>query len=215
MNKEEFDKILQLLQNPTRRRILEVLTREEHYPLQLSRTIDTSQQSVSKHLQTMEKQGIVISRVSKSEKGGPPTKTYSLNREISIHIDIGRCLFRTEVEELKSREVKGYEELEKDIDVLQHKGSMEEIRNLIATLNKEIDRLSNERLHLLKLKEKTLTKAFDLILANFDDYMERNLLYCVLNTGEKDPRKLAKDLNIREDEAFELIEGMKKKTDIW
>lgn len=76
MNKEEFDKIMRLLQNPTRRRILEALAQEEHYPLKLSRAIDTSQQAVSKHLETMERSGIVISKVSKSEKGGPPTKTW-------------------------------------------------------------------------------------------------------------------------------------------
>ncbi len=215
MNKEEFDKIMQLLQNPTRRRILEVLSKEEHYPLQLSRAIDTSQQAVSKHLHTMEQQGIVISRISKSEKGGPPTKTYSLNREISIHIDIGHCLFHTEVEKLTGKRVEGYEDLEEDVKVLKKRDSLDEMRRLILNLNKEIDRLSNERLHLLKLKEKALKKAFNHVLKNFDDYMERNLLYCVLSTGETDPRKLAKELKMREDEVFKLINEIKRKADIW
>lgn len=215
MNQEEFDRIMQLLQNPTRRRILEELSKEEGYPLQLSRAIDTSQQAVSKHLKTMERQGIVISKISKSEKGGPPTKTYSLNREISIHIDIGHCLFQTDVEKLESKKVTGYEKLEDKIETLGYRGSLEEMRKLIVMLNDEIDRLTNERLHLLKLKEKTLMEAYAHILENHNDYMERNILYCVLNTGEKDARKLAKNLRMREDDIQEKLEKIKKKTDIW
>ncbi len=215
MNKEEFDRILQLLQNPTRRRILEVLSREEHYPLQLSRAIDSSQQAVSKHLQTMEEQGMVISRISKSEKGGPPTRTYSLNREFSIHIDIGRCLFHTEVEEPGIKRVDGYEDLERELERIDKGGSLDEVRKLISTINRELDRLTDERLHLLKLKEEMLVKAFNNVLEDFQDYRERSLLYCVLNTGETDPNRLARKLRMREDDVYKLIEEMKKKTDIW
>ncbi len=191
------------------------MAQEEHYPLKLSRAIDTSQQAVSKHLETMERSGIVISKVSKSEKGGPPTKTYSLNREISVRIDIGPCIFQADVEELGTEKVKGYEKLEEDIKRLSRAGDLEARRKLIQSINDEIETMEKKRLHLLKLKEITLMHAYQHIMGNFDDYRERNILYHVLNTGIRDPEKIARELGLREDEVTRLIENMKDKTKIW
>ncbi len=215
MNKEEFDKIISLLQNPTRRKILEVLSQEEHYPLKLSRAIDTSQQAVSKHLDKMERHGIVISKVSKSERGGPPTRLYSLNREISVRIDIGPCLFQADVDELGSEDVKGYEDIEEKIELLKRDGDLESRRKLISEINEEMSRLETERLYMLKLKEIAMTHASEYIMKHFDDYRERSILYHVLNTGETDHRVIAKELGVREDEVLRLIKDMKGKTEIW
>ena len=46
----DFDEALHVLENRTRRKILEMLVREPHYPLQLSKHLDVSQQAVMKHL---------------------------------------------------------------------------------------------------------------------------------------------------------------------
>ena len=54
-----LDTLLTVLGNPTRRKILEMLAMEKHYPLQLSRELDVSQQAVSKHLKVLEKYGLV------------------------------------------------------------------------------------------------------------------------------------------------------------
>ena len=43
MSLEEINDLFYLLENPTRRRILQLLSRERLYPLQLSREIDVSQ----------------------------------------------------------------------------------------------------------------------------------------------------------------------------
>ena len=42
--------ILNMISNPTRRRILESLTKEPSYPLQLSKEIGVSQQAIMKNL---------------------------------------------------------------------------------------------------------------------------------------------------------------------
>ncbi len=180
--------------------------------MKLSRAIDTSQQAVSKHLETMERHGMVISRTSKSERGGPPTKTYSLNREVSIRIDIGPCLFQTDVEEFDAKRVDGYEDVEEDIE---RADSLEDYRKLILEINKKIQRLEEKRIYLLKLKERALVKASERVMNKFDDYRERNLLYHVLNAGDTDYRSIAKKLGYREDEVLRLINNMKEKTNIW
>ena len=46
----DLDKTLNLLQNKTRRLILERLVREPHYPMQLAELIGISQQAIMKNL---------------------------------------------------------------------------------------------------------------------------------------------------------------------
>ncbi len=203
------------MQNPTRRRILEILTKEEHYPLQISRALNTSQQSVSKHLKTMERQGIVVSRVSKSERGGPPTKTYTLNSEFSVRIDLGPSLFETEIENLDDEQVEGYEGLEQKVDNKDKEEFLERQRQIVQEIDEEINKLERKRCHLMKLKEKTLERAYKYIYNNFQDYRHRNLLYYIINSGTVDPEKIASDLGAREDEVRKLMEDMKEKTNIW
>ena len=50
MSFDEVDELFYLLENPTRRRILQLLSIERLYPLQLSKEIDVTQQAVVKHL---------------------------------------------------------------------------------------------------------------------------------------------------------------------
>jgi len=216
MEKEEFDEMIQLLQNETRRKILELLSKEENYPLAISRYLDTSQQSISKHLDRLEEKGLVISKKSKSERGGPPTKKYSLNREFSLRIDLGPQLFDTELENLRDEDIENYKEIEESIrEGIVEEGYLEGHRKIIQNIEKKIKRLEKERKYLLKLKEKALSEAYKYIHQNFDSYEKRKILYYVLDTGITDPREIAKHFNVREDEIREILYELKENTKIW
>ncbi|MBS3781122.1 MAG: ArsR family transcriptional regulator [Candidatus Thermoplasmatota archaeon] len=216
MEKKEFDEMIQLLQNETRRRILDLLSKEENYPLAISRNLDTSQQSVSKHLDRLEDKGLVISKKCKSEKGGPPTKKYSLNREFSLRIDLGPQLFDTGIEDLRDEEIDDYEEIEEKVrGGIVEGGYLEGHRKIILNIERKIRKLERERKYLLKLKEKALSEAYNYIHENFDNYEERKILYYVLDSGVTDPREIAKYFNVREDEIKRILEDMKEKTKIW
>ncbi|MFP3871425.1 MAG: ArsR/SmtB family transcription factor [Candidatus Natronoplasma sp.] len=218
MEKDEFEEIIQVLQNRTRRRILQLLSREENYPLEMSRCLDTSQQAISKHLKKLEEKGLVVSKKSESEKGGPPTKTYTLNKEFSVRIDVGPQLFDTEVEDLRDEDIEGYQEIEKKLEEgIIEESFLEGHRKIIQSIKKDIRRSEKERKYLLKLKEKALSQAYRHIHENIDDYDKREILYHVLESGETDPRKIAKYFNVREDEIERLIWDLKKKdgVNIW
>ena len=66
MSFEDVDELFYLLENPTRRRILQLLSVERLYPLkmhkQLSKDMDVTQQAIVKHLKILEEHGIVQSR---------------------------------------------------------------------------------------------------------------------------------------------------------
>ena len=65
----DIDVLLTMIENPTRRRILESLVKEPHYPLQLSKELGISQQAVMKNLNVLEKNGFVISYQESSSMG--------------------------------------------------------------------------------------------------------------------------------------------------
>ncbi|GIS44462.1 MAG: hypothetical protein Ct9H90mP16_15320 [Candidatus Poseidoniales archaeon] len=92
----DFDTALSILENRTRRSILEHLVREAHYPLQLADLLGVSQQAIMKHLKVLEDAGFVVSEKVPSEKGGPQREsTRLLNRSHFDSISAQICLERS------------------------------------------------------------------------------------------------------------------------
>src|SRR2546428_7691360 len=87
--KASRDGLLRVLENPTRRRILERLARESHYPLQLSKELGVSQQAVVKHLRALQESGLVSSVEEKSDLGGPNPRAYRPTDRFSPQIGMG------------------------------------------------------------------------------------------------------------------------------
>ena len=90
-----FDDVLSILENKSRREILELLTKEPHYALQLSDLLQISQQAVVKHLGILENAGFVSVDKVPSEKGGPPRKVYKVTESFCLRLDLGPRLFKT------------------------------------------------------------------------------------------------------------------------
>ena len=88
----DLDVLLSMVENPTRRKILESLVKEPHYPLQLSKELGISQQAVMKNLNMLEKNGMVVSyQVSSSI--GPMRTVYEPNSEFTLVIDMRNGMF--------------------------------------------------------------------------------------------------------------------------
>jgi len=85
----DLDKILSVLENPIRRRILKKLSTDTNYPLQLARELHVSQQAIMKHLKVLEDADFVSSVEEPSTRGGPPRKAYVPTRRFSVRIDLG------------------------------------------------------------------------------------------------------------------------------
>lgn len=85
---DEIDRLLSLVENPTRRRILESLVREPSYPLRLSKELGVSQQAVMKNLVLMEQNGLVSSSRADSDMG-PSRIVYSPNSEFTLVVEMG------------------------------------------------------------------------------------------------------------------------------
>ena len=97
----EIGEFLDLLGNNTRRRILESLTNEPKYFIQLSKEIGVSQQAVLKHLFLLENFGLIESFKAKSNLAAPDRKYFQLNRSVYLSIGITGNSMEIKMENIK------------------------------------------------------------------------------------------------------------------
>ncbi len=93
---DELDILLSLVENPTRRRILERIVREPSYPLQLSKELGVSTQAVMKNLTLMEHHGMVERTEVRSDMG-PNRFLYAPRREFTLVVDVRQHAFTARV----------------------------------------------------------------------------------------------------------------------
>lgn len=205
------DEFLHILENPTRRRILERLVRESHYPLQLSRELRVSQQAVAKHLRVLEEGRLVESHEEPSDVGGPPRRVYAANRGLSMTIDVGPSLFQTEVRPLEppSSGKRGFAHFEDALDrVAESDDSRRRVRmaaELVGRLNHEIGSLDEKRARLVGMKDRVLALAHEAAERLFSRYDQRSVLYTLLDEGVRAASELAARLDMRESLIDEVL----------
>ena len=175
---DDIDMLLSMVENPTRRRILEAIVREPHYPLQLSKELGISQQAVMKNLSLMEQNGLVVS-YRETSKIGPMRTLYVPNTEFTLLIDMHNCMFTTRL--ISSGKP--------DEDEAEMDGSEQALERL-REIDSELDEMDRKRAELLR-ERNTVVSWLTGKIQETEDYEERKALYNKLDcvTGRADPSK--------------------------
>lgn len=137
---DDIDILLSMVENPTRRRILESLVREPSYPLRLSKELGVSQQAVMKNLALMEQNGLVVSSRMDSSMG-PMRIVYSPNTEFTLVVEMHRSMFSAKVIPLAWEDEPGQEPM----DPKEASRRIREIDERIKELDEERAALVAER----------------------------------------------------------------------
>ncbi len=214
MSNQELDTIFSILENPIRRKILAKLAKEQHYPLQLSKELNISQQAIMKHLKVLEDHKLVESSEGKSTLGGPPRKIYVSSKHISLRIDVGPNTFNTEIydyreiEDKKIEDVEDKEEIDKyekyardyqNSKTIEDPGKkLTEFSTIIQNLDKELEDLKIKRSKLLNIREKVVQESNNLIVELSREYNERKLLYYLLTHEDHNLARISEALELRE-----------------
>lgn len=161
--KLSLDDVLTVIENPIRRKILRALVKEKIYPLKLSKELRVSQQLISKHLQVLERHGFVKCTIEESTCAGPDRKCYALATHFSLIADLTANMFSTELfsfEESIEQELENIELIKKYKQVLLSLGAKKQrlAHALINEIDRELGRIEEQRLELLRLKGKILTE---------------------------------------------------------
>lgn len=205
--------LLSMIENPTRRRILEALVREPHYPLQLSRELGMSQQAIMKHLKVMEDSNLVRSYPEASDQGGPTRKRYVPTTKFTIIVDFGPGLFNVETVAIsvdEGREASVQRPEDERSGMTEISAALNQLRGTVAQIDTELDQIQSERSRLIDLKERAMQQADRIIEGNITDYQVRRIVYEYVQNPKLSPKALAKDLGLRDEQVEETLDRLKE-----
>jgi len=159
----DIEKILDILGNKTRRKILAKLSEEANYVFQLSEDMKIRHQAIRKHLDLLKKLKIIKSYEGASTVGGPPRKYFKITKSFSILADITPDSFETKIVSNKGQIVAQSEFLEITEEIKSIVSSVdpahEKISDLnmaLENLNAEIEELEKKRQYLVELRQQIL-----------------------------------------------------------
>jgi len=136
---EEHGRLLDVLGNETRRRILLLLTKRPYFISELSKELNVGQKAVLEHLRILEGAGLIEGRVEKIPRGRP-RKYYQIKRGIRLEVLLTPHSFGTEMHEPKApRITKEYEEVKQ---LIKSRGPVEvKVKELADFLNEIEERI--------------------------------------------------------------------------
>jgi ArsR family transcriptional regulator len=193
-----LDALLSVIENPARRRILEALAREPHYPLQLSKELGMSQQAVMKHLRVLESYGLVKSYREESDLGGPMRNKYYPTVNFTIVVDVGTNIFHAE---LTTRE---HEPARTREEVREREARAGELRERMKEIDRKLLDLQRQREELIEEKERIMDEVTRLT-ASLPDYQARRAMYEFISRPDLDPREIARQLSLRDEVVMRYI----------
>ena len=212
-----MDLFLRILENPIRRRIVERLSQESNYPLQLSKELSMGQQLVAKHLKVMEDSGLLTSTIRNSPSG-PQRRIYELKKSFSITLVVAPHLFKEEivsfgVEPAKSElseELASIVERRNEIaDFLDKQDMMSPCAEVLSDIDGKLEELEEERLLLLSIRNSVMKEASKTI-QQVNDAEARRVLHQAVHEHDRNVSRIAAALNLRDEKVQKAIQKLKQ-----
>lgn len=218
MKERELDSVLQVIENPVRRRIIKRLSQEPCYALQLSKELGLGQPLVAKHLAMMEKAGMVTCALE-SSPSGPARKRYTLAKSISITMDLAPHLFMEKAISFSELASKGRAPRERKTAYGERAGEALAARDdraklsLISQVLNDIDlrigEAEEERVELLSVRNELMDEAAK-IVANLEDLDTRRVAFHILDEHDREVESISQSLDMREMLVRSILEELER-----
>ncbi|WP_456367921.1 ArsR family transcriptional regulator [Thermococcus sp.] len=190
----EMGKLLDILGNETRRRILLLLTRRPYFVSELSQELGVGQKAVLEHLRILERAGLIEGRVEKIPRGRP-RKYYTIKRGFRLEVLLTPYSFGTEMyEPKKPRKTEEYvqaKELIKSTEPFETK--IDELLRFLEEIERRVDEALRMKQELEEVRLLVETYIENLLrrIAQED---ERELEKILREFGPRLPKKILEDL---------------------
>jgi predicted transcriptional regulator len=214
---EELDSILQVIENPVRRKIIKRLSQQSGYALQLSKELGLGQPLVAKHLKVMEDAGLVTSTIEESSNG-PRRKLYSLSRSVSITMDLGPNLFlergvsfdkdpskkqeKPQTGQLRAR-------VKEAVDGRDDKKRLSLLSQVLADVDSRMKQMEEERVDLLDVRNRAMQEAAS-IAVKLEQLDKRRVLFHILDEHDSEAESISESLNLRELAVRTILEELRR-----
>src|SRR5438876_3545852 len=221
MKQEELDTVLQIVENPVRRRIIKRLSQGPSYALQLSKELGLGQPLAAKHLDIMETAGLVTSAEESRNPSGGKRKWYSLAKSVSITMDLAPNLFMERAvafDALPSKENKktasrGVELLSKRVrEALERqdeRGRLSLVSQILVDVDRMMREVEEERVALLTVRNAAMTEAAR-IAGKLEDLDKKRILFHILDEHDREVESISQSLNLRETVVRSLLKELER-----
>lgn len=213
----ELDSTLTVLENPVRRKIIDRLSQEPTYSLQISKELGISQQLVAKHLEMMSEAGIVTSSKQDSPSG-PKRREYLLNKSISISIDFAPHLFSARILSFKTQSMETLmksqvaslmTKIEKVSDYSEDKKRIAPLARILEEIDSRLRRLEDERSVLLYVRNLAMQEAGKAIFKTENSPDVKRVIHYILDEHNRNVQEISKSLDMRETLVREILSELR------
>jgi ArsR family transcriptional regulator len=195
MKSGEMEKLLDILGNETRRRILILLTKRPYFVSELSQELGVGQKAVLEHLRILEKAGLIEGRTEKIPRGRP-RKYYTIKRGFRLEVLLTPYTFGTEMyEPKKPRQTVEYaqaRQLIKSTEPIETK--IEGLIQFLGEIERRVDEVMRTRQELEEVRLLVETYIENL-LRRISQENEREFERIMRELGPRLPRKIVEDIN--------------------
>jgi predicted transcriptional regulator len=214
----ELDSVLQVIENPVRRRIIKRLSQESCYALQLSKELGLGQPLVAKHLAVMEKAGLVTSALE-SSPNGPERRRYSLAKSISITMDVAPHLFKEKATSFnepapvpktpRARKAPFGERIGEALAARDGRARLSLIAGILSDVDTRIGLVDEERVGLLSVRNELMNEAAKMV-ANLEDLDARRVAFHILEEHDTEVGSISQSLDMREVLVRSILEELER-----
>jgi len=218
MKQKELDSVLQVIENPVRRRIIKRISQGPSYALQLSKELGLGQPLVAKHLSIMEKAGLLTSIVEKSPNpSGGKRRWYSLAKSVSITMDLAPNLFMERGVAFGALPVqkpsRGVGLLSKRVlEALERqdeRGRLSLVSEILGDVDRMMREVEEERVALLTVRNAAMTEAAK-IAGKVEDLDKKRILFHILDEHDREVESISQSLNLRETVVRSILEELER-----
>ncbi len=216
-DQDELEMVMSVIDNPVKRKIIQKLSEEPAYALQLAKELGLGQQNVNKHLKNMEMGGIIESFEVESPSG-PKRKLYAIKKFYSLRIDFAPNLYGESLKCFDNPEEWGEEKeflddfeerLLKISDSEQMGKKLDALNVFISDIQDEVNFIERKLSKLLYIRNRAMREA-NLSMGDMTR-QERRVMYRILDQKNFTCEIISEQLDMRETTVDEVIKGLKEK----
>jgi predicted transcriptional regulator len=211
---KDFEKVVDVIGNPVRRRIIRKLSEGPDYTLRLSNELNIHQQLASKHLKVIRNAELVDVVRQPSEKGADK-KMFSLNKFYSLQIDFSPNLYNQRLISFNNPQLwitadNYMDKLEDEVIELTEEGcnvdAIGPLSHIVQSIDDELESLEKRRARLLYIRNLAMNASVQAIEEL--DRKKRQIIHYVLNQGSARIESISRHMQLREQTIRDLVNDL-------
>jgi len=211
---DEFERVIEVIGNPIRRRIIQKLSEGPDYTLRLSNELNIHQQLASKHLKVIRRAELVDVVREPSERGADKNM-FSLKKFYSLQIDFSPNLYNQRLISFNNPQLwinadNYMDRLEEKIQELTDEecgmDTINPLAGIIQRIDDELESLEKRRARLLYIRNLAMNASVQAL--EDVDRKKRQIIHFMLNQRSSTIESISRHMQLREQIVRDLVEDL-------